>query len=245
MNTGTSPLLKSWRNHFVSAVYATHNSSRQIRSTLDECLTLLHPGARGLVVGCGSTNLHPALINLDLVSGTNVHVIASAEHLPFPDGIFDLVLSQEVLEHVRDPFKAMREMKRVLKSSGIIYCQVPFTIGYHPGPTDFWRFTKEGILQIIQQAGLSCRELKIAVGPGTGFYRIVVEFTAILSARLCRKLYKPVKGLSALFFYPLKWLDPLLTGSPQADRIPGGYLVIASPKNPDQSFAEGKQFREV
>jgi SAM-dependent methyltransferase len=174
------------------------------------------------------------------VAGTNVHVVASAEHLPFPDAIFDLVLSQEVLEHVRDPFQAMREMKRVLKASGLMYCQVPFTIGYHPGPTDFWRFTKEGIIQMVQQAGLNCRELKIAVGSGTGFYRIVVEFTAVLFARLWGKLYKPVKGLSALLFYPLKWLDPLLRGSPQADRIPGGYLVIASPKNLGQSCAEGK-----
>ena len=230
MNTGMDPFLKSWQKRFISAVYATHNQSRQIRSAVDECLALLHPGGRGLVVGCGSTNLHPALINLDLVKGTNVDVLASAEHLPFPDAIFDLVLSQEVLEHVRDPFQAMREMKRVLKDSGLIYCQVPFTIGYHPGPTDFWRFTKEGVIQMVQQAGLNCRELKIAVGSGTGFYRIVVEFTAVLFARLWGKLYKPVKGLAALFFYPIKWLDPLLSGSPQADRIPGGYLVIASRK---------------
>ena len=240
MNTGTAPPLKYWQKRFISAVYATHNQSRPIRSAVDECLTLLHPGARGLVVGSGSTNLHPALINLDLVAGTNVHVVASAEHLPFPDGIFDLVFSQEVLEHVRDPFQAMREMKRVLKSSGLIYCQVPFTIGYHPGPTDFWRFTKEGIIQLVQQADLNCRELKIAVGSGTGFYRIVVEFTAVLFARLWGKLYKPVKGLSAVVFYPFKWLDPFLSGSPQADRIAGGYLVIASPKNLGQGFAEGK-----
>ena len=230
MNTGTAPPLKSWQKRFISAVYATHNQSSPIRSAVGECLTLLHPGARGLVVGCGSTSLHPALINLDIVAGTNVHVVASAEHLPFPDGIFDLVFSQEVLEHVRDPFQAMREMKRVLKSSGLIYCQLPFTIGYHPGPTDFWRFTKEGIIQLVQQADLHCRELRIAVGSGTGFYRIVVEFTAVLFARLSGKLYKPVKGLSALFFYPLKWLDPFLSGSPEADRIPGGYLIIASPK---------------
>jgi SAM-dependent methyltransferase len=172
--------------------------------------------------------LHPALINLDLVPGPTVRVCASAELLPFPDAVFDLVLSQEVLEHVRDPFQAVREMKRVLKDGGILYLQVPFIIGYHPGPTDFWRFTKEGICEMVQQAGLTCRDLKMAVGPGTGFYRIVVEFTALSVARLWAVFYSPVKAISALLFYPLKWLDPFLEGSPQADRIPGGYLVIAS-----------------
>src|SRR5229473_221237 len=98
MKMGPVPLRKSWRERFVSSVYATHNRSHQIRSALDECLPLLHPGACGLVVGCGSTNLHPALVNLDLVPGPTVHVCASAEHLPFPDAVFDLVLSQEVLE---------------------------------------------------------------------------------------------------------------------------------------------------
>jgi len=178
-------------------------------------------------VGAGSTKLHPAVINLDLVLGETIDVCASAEHLPFPDEVFDLVLSQEVLEHVRDPFQAMSEMKRVLKKGGILYCQVPFIIGYHPGPTDFWRFTREGIQEMIEKAGFTCLEVKVAVGPGTGFYRILVEFLALTAARLWSKLYFPVKGVSALFFYPLKWLDPFLAGSPQCDRISGGYLATA------------------
>lgn len=216
---------KSLRRRFVSSVYATHNDSRPIRSSLGQCLGLLGPGSRGLAVGAGSTQLHPSVINLDLVSGETIDVCASAEQLPFPDEFFDLVLSQEVLEHVRDPFQAMKEMKRVLKKGGTIYCQVPFIIGYHPGPNDFWRFTKEGIQEMVQKAGLTCQELKVAVGPGTGFYRILVEFLALTAARLWSKLYFPVKGTCALLFFPLKWLDPLLEGSPQGDRISGGYLV--------------------
>lgn len=228
MKPSLSANKKSLREGFVSSVYATHNRSPEIHSALDHCLGILRPGARGLVVGAGSTNLHPALLNLDLIPRPTVHVCASAEHLPFPDEVFDLVLSQEVLEHVRDPFQAMREMKRVLKKGGVLYCQVPFVIGYHPGPTDFWRFTKEGIAALIEQAGLTCNEVKIAVGSGTGLYRITVEFIAVSAARLWGTLYRPIKGISALVFYPLKWLDPILAGSPQADRIPGGYLAIAT-----------------
>jgi SAM-dependent methyltransferase len=219
--------LKSWRGRFVASVYATHNRSPQIQAALHRCLDQIGPGARGLEVGAGSSHLHPDLITLDLVAAPTIDVCASAEHLPFPDGVFDLVVSQEVLEHVRDPFQAMREMRRVLKEGGRVYCQVPFIIGYHPGPTDFWRFTREGILELVEKAGLRPYEMALAVGPGTGFYRIAVEFLAVLVSRFAKPLYLPAKGAFALLLCPLKWLDPFLSKSPGADRIPGGYLIIA------------------
>ena len=40
---------------------------------------------------------------------------AAGESLPLPSGIFDLILSHEVLEHVQDDAQAVREMIRVLK----------------------------------------------------------------------------------------------------------------------------------
>ena len=55
-----------------------------------------------------------------------------------------------------------------------------------------------------------------------------MEFISVTAARLWAGLYKPVKGLFALLFYPLKWLDPLLADTPQADRIPGGYLAVGT-----------------
>ena len=196
---------------------------------MELCLRRLKgEGARGLNVGAGSTKLHPDIINLDIALGPTTDVCASAECLPFQDGTFDLVLSQEVLEHVRDPFLAMREMKRVLKEGGWVYCQVPFIIGYHPGPADFWRFTREGIRALVEQAGLKCIQVTMGVGPGTGLYRIMVEFVATLMARFATALYIPTKGALAVAFYPLKWLDSILGKSSQADRVAGGYFVVAS-----------------
>ena len=117
-------------------------------------------------------------------------------------------------------------MKRVLRRGGILYCQVPFTIGYHPGPTDFWRFTIQGIRELVQREGLEVQQLDIAVGPGTGFYRIAVEFIATGASRLWPSLYFPFKALMALFLYPFKWYDSFLIKAPQKDRIAGGYFVI-------------------
>ncbi len=50
---------------------------------------------------------------------------AAAEALPFPANSFDLLLSHEVLEHVRDDRQAVSEMARVLKPGGRLVVFVP------------------------------------------------------------------------------------------------------------------------
>lgn len=215
------------RQRFVRAIYATHNESSRVQLALSKCISYLEQGDVGLNVGAGHSHMHPAILNLDIVPTESVHVVAKAEYLPFADNCFKLVVTQETLEHVSDPFQAVQEIFRVLKPGGIVYCQVPFTIGYHPGPTDFWRFSIEGIQEMIQRAGFHCDQVEIAVGPATGFYRVAVEFWAVLISMLSSRLYYPSKALAALLLFPIKWLDPILIRSFQADRIAGGYYIIA------------------
>jgi len=64
---------------------------------------------------------------------------AAGEALPFPDGSFDLILSHEVLEHVRDDRLAAAEMARLLRPGGRVVVFVP-NRGY-PYETHgiFWR----------------------------------------------------------------------------------------------------------
>lgn len=49
-------------------------------------------------------------------------------HLPFPDSSFDVVTCQTVLIHLADPLSAIKEMKRVLKSGGILICAEPVNL---------------------------------------------------------------------------------------------------------------------
>jgi SAM-dependent methyltransferase len=64
---------------------------------------------------------------------------SSAEALPFTDGVFDLVLSHEVIEHVADDGASAAEMVRVLKTGGrlVLFCPnrlYPFETHGH-----YWR----------------------------------------------------------------------------------------------------------
>lgn len=47
------------------------------------------------------------------------------ERLPFPDDAFDVVISNQVIEHVWQPRLHLREMARVLKPQGIGYLATP------------------------------------------------------------------------------------------------------------------------
>lgn len=49
---------------------------------------------------------------------------ADVHKLPYKDNSFDVVISAEVLEHVVDPIKVLKEMKRVATPSGIIVIEM-------------------------------------------------------------------------------------------------------------------------
>ena len=58
------------------------------------------------------------------LGGPDRLVCAAGEALPFGDGTFDLILSNEVIEHVEDDARACAEMVRVLRPGGraVIFC---------------------------------------------------------------------------------------------------------------------------
>lgn len=222
-------MLSKIKYFFVKKIYADHNNSKSVQLALSSVLTKMSSeNAVGINIGAGYTRLHPNIKNIDIFAGENIDIVSKAESLPFEDNSIDLIISQEVLEHVQNPSLAVQEMFRVLKKDGLIYCQLPFVIGYHPGPTDFWRFTKEGIVEIFQRHGFFIKEVGISVGGGTGFYRICVEFFATFFSLPLSLLYIPFKILFSLFFYPIKWLDFLFKYSNQRDRISGGYYIITT-----------------
>lgn len=59
------------------------------------------------------------------IQGTFQFVVGEAEHLPFPDGSFDMVLCQTLLIHLRDPEVGFAEMVRVAKPGGLILAVEP------------------------------------------------------------------------------------------------------------------------
>ncbi len=98
-------------------------------------------------------------IGIDIREGPGVDRVANVYELPFREGEFDVVLCMVILEHLKEPARAIAEMRRVLKQGGRIIVSVPFILPMHDTPGDYWRFTKYG-LQYLFADGWNIQELK-------------------------------------------------------------------------------------
>jgi SAM-dependent methyltransferase len=143
------------------------NSMRLMRSILapyylarpDKEITVLDYGSMEHAAGPGTYRpLMPAnwkYYGCDLEAGPNVDVVMAEEYnTGFKNAVADIVISGQCLEHVRNPFKAVAEMARVLKPGGIIVLIAPFAIGVHRFPIDCWRFAPDGFEQLMEDAGI-------------------------------------------------------------------------------------------
>jgi SAM-dependent methyltransferase len=73
--------------------------------------------------------------------------------IPVEDGRFDYVVFNQVLEHLPDPSRVLRELKRVLKPGGEMICSTPLFYEEHDTPYDFYRYTQYGLRHLLQEAG--------------------------------------------------------------------------------------------
>jgi len=76
-------------------------------------------------------------------------------HFSLPDDMFDVVLSGQVLEHVRKPWVWMKEVARVCKPGGIVITINPVSWPYHEAPVDCWRIYPEGHRALAEDSGLT------------------------------------------------------------------------------------------
>lgn len=104
---------------------------------------------------------------------------ADAESLPFPNNEFDAVFCLEVLEHLFDPEKALREVRRVLAKDGYAVFLVPTentlfkiiwffwenTWGWIWKGTHVQKFANQELIKMIKKAGFEiCADKKFLLG---------------------------------------------------------------------------------
>ncbi len=86
-------------------------------------------------------------------------VVGSATDIPLSDATFDTVVCTEVLEHVADPLKALREMYRVLKPGGYLILSTPMYWPRHEVPYDYFRYPYDGLLHLVNTSGFELVQL--------------------------------------------------------------------------------------
>jgi|ERR1035441_5418906 SAM-dependent methyltransferase len=104
------------------------------------------------IVGDSSIEWH----TLDLYESDYLTYRATSEYsFPIPDGAYDIVVSGQVMEHVRKPWIWIRELARVCRPDGLVITIVPVSWPYHEAPIDCWRAFPEGMKALYEDAKLT------------------------------------------------------------------------------------------
>ncbi len=171
-------------------------------------------------------------LGVDLTPGPGVDEVCAAENLleRFGPESFDIVLCTEVLEHVRDWRRVVRNLKRVVRPGGILVVTTRSRgFPYHEFPTDFWRYEEEDMRRIFADFTIEALErdpympgvfLK-ARRPTEPFVEAALEelrLWSIVAGRRCRR----ITGFDEVLFrirYPLERLAKALLPQPFKDRV--------------------------
>ncbi len=103
-------------------------------------------------------------INNDLNTHGSV-LIQPGCAIPLDPASADWVVSFQVLEHVWDLDWYLGEVKRLLKPRGHVLLSTHGTWLYHPHPTDYRRWTRDGLIREIEQRGFRVISVRADVGP--------------------------------------------------------------------------------
>ena len=132
---------------------------------------LARPGASILDFGCGArpyaslfTARGATYLGADLDGDPDVAIRPDGT-LEVADRSADVVVSFQVLEHVRDLDTYLGEAHRVLKDDGQLLLSTHGTWLYHPHPEDHRRWTREGLLAELASRGFETTDCIPVVGP--------------------------------------------------------------------------------
>jgi SAM-dependent methyltransferase len=120
----------------------------------EKAAAFLKIGGDVLDVGCGDgsgRNFNPQIrhytgIDVLLTSPSPDLVQGNAEELPFPDERFEGVLCYSVLQHVREPERALDEIRRVLRPGGRF---ASLTCVDDPNPIFCWQWGRTDVLRLL------------------------------------------------------------------------------------------------
>lgn len=156
----------------------------------------------GGTIGSGADLLYSSpdvdVLAFDIYASAHVSIVADAHAMPVVDGTVDAVWIQAVLEHVIDPAAVVSEIRRVLRTGGLVFADTPFLWPVHERAYDFTRWTASGHRWLFRDfdvlaAGTSS-------GPGTA--------SLIALRYLAASLFRSSK-MGQILTLPFMWLRML------------------------------------
>ncbi len=76
------------------------------------------------------------------------------------DRQFDLIIADQVFEHLAWPMRAGRNVYAMLRGGGYFVIATPFLIRVHEDPIDCSRWTEQGLSYLLQECGFQAPDIK-------------------------------------------------------------------------------------
>jgi SAM-dependent methyltransferase len=206
----------------------------------------LQRGARILDAGCGSgrnmlelarygevTGIELSDIAIDAARARGVGEVVSGSviDMPFADGSFDLAVCLDVIEHLENDRRALRELRRVVAPDGVLVVTVPAyqwlwsthdTVNHH-----YRRYRQTTLLQAARESGWACAH-------ATYFNSLLLPVA--IAVRLLERarsgsrdsspdLWVPPEPINRLLQQPMNLEAAIIGGGRR--RIPAGLSLIA------------------
>lgn len=210
---------------------------RDLRRSIEAILNrpgVLRPGQRVLDLGCGDRPYEPLFralqadyVACDLEGDVEVR-IQPGQRLDLPAGEADGIVSFQVLEHVWDLDWYLGECRRLLRPEGWLLLSTHGTWLYHPHPTDFRRWTRDGLTAEIAARGFVIEDVRSVAGP--------LAWTTLFRLFALRHVLLKIPLLGPLLLAPLTCLmnarmlvEDALTPAELRATNASVYVVLARP----------------
>ena len=185
-------------------------------------------------LGCGSRPYErllretgAAYKGVDLADNPQADMHLGADgRVPMAAASCELVLSSQVLEHVLDVDRYLRECARLLRTGGFLLLSTHGMWTYHPYPVDVRRWTRWGLEHEIATRGFEILETISCVGP--------LAYTTQLRLQLVRGALYQIGGFGGWLAAPIslmsQWLmllEDRITPRTVRDNNSAIYVVLA------------------
>lgn len=187
----------------------------------------LLPHAEGtkLFIGGAGGTVPAGFLNVDFLELKGVDVVADIQHMPFRSGSIAAIDCDAVLEHVPDAKLAVAELYRVLRPGGFLHVVVPFCQAFHAYPSDYRRWTAEGLTTLLSEFDVV--DVGVRAGPTATLLSFFLEYLKLPFGGLFGKAVYAAAGWT---LWPLRYLDKWLNRRPNAHVLAHAiYALVRKP----------------
>ncbi len=195
-----------------------HYRKKKLKKGIEEIVKEKVDGEEVLVdYGCGAKPYEEVFapyvkkyVGIDIEDGPNVdYVIPEDGKTTLKEGVADIVLSTQVLEHVPEPQQYLAEARRLLDKNGVLILSTHGHFFYHPVPVDYWRWTHKGLRKELETSGFRVEVLNGIVGKAATGAQFILDSVRPILPKYLKAIFnfvmqKVMRILDANIFNPNK-----------------------------------------